>query len=198
MDPFYAPLAPQPYCWQMVCHTGMRDAAASADQNNERCTITAQQSLQITTTEFSTESCCDYLTIRGTRYKGSVRPSNGLVLSAGETMYWYTDGSIVGSGFGLCAYPTDGSVPTSNPAPAPPVFTGNSPPPPSPSPPPPTPFVSPPPPSPSPPPPGLASQFWTSATSMVVYFPTFFWLLFVVMMVVVSKRAKRQQVSRAK
>ena len=31
--------------------------------NSERCTVRAEQALYATATEFSTESCCDYLTI---------------------------------------------------------------------------------------------------------------------------------------
>ena len=44
--------------------------------NNERCSILAARDLYATATEFSTESCCDYLAIGSMQYRGSSGPQS--------------------------------------------------------------------------------------------------------------------------
>ena len=77
--------------------------------NSERCTITANTAVTLSTTEFSTESCCDRITVGGLSYKGSSGPS-GVSMSAGETMTWYTDGSVTNTGFTICGTSTSTST----------------------------------------------------------------------------------------
>ena len=72
----------------------VRDGGGTSDySNNERCTIRANYAMTISSSYFSTESCCDRLTIRGTQYQGSSGPSS-VSLSASQTFSWYTDGSV--------------------------------------------------------------------------------------------------------
>ena len=125
--------------------------------NNERCTVMARRDLFVTATEYTVESCCDYITIGSTIFRGSGNGPNALYMLNGATFSWSADWSVVYGGFTLCASLT---VPPRPPPPPPP-------PPPSPSPPPPSPRSSPPPPSPSPPPPQPrppfvgTSDWWT-------------------------------------
>ena len=73
--------------------------------NNNRCTFTANFPLYATATEYSVESNYDYLTIHGTRYHASTGAPLNIFMSVGETVGWYTDGSVVRGGFTLCAVP---------------------------------------------------------------------------------------------
>ena len=61
--------------------------------NNERCTFTALQNLYLTATEFATENYFDYVMINGTRYSGTIGPSN-VYLTAGSTFRWSSDFSM--------------------------------------------------------------------------------------------------------
>ena len=57
--------------------------------------------MTLSTSEFNTESCCDSITVGGTRYAGTSGPS-GVVMSAGDTMTWNSDGSVTQTGFTIC------------------------------------------------------------------------------------------------
>ena len=85
--------------------------------NGERCTIEAQRALYATATSFTTEGYFDRISLAGTSYSGSTGPSN-VAMSAGQTMTWYTDGSVIRAGFTICA--TD-LPPLPSPPPAPPA-----------------------------------------------------------------------------
>lgn len=129
--------------------------------NAERCTISVANPVEIRVNAFSTEQCCDYLTINGNwlppdRYYGcsnrrrrlahaddSCRaPADGTVVSS---MTWYSDGAITNAGWEICS----SDAPPLPPRPHPPP-TRPPPPPPSPQPP-----ASPPTPPPTPPEPPL-------------------------------------------
>ena len=84
----------------------------TAQGHNERCNITVADAGQISAVgTFSTESCCDYLMVGGQRYAGSVAPSE-VVLQAGATITWYSDGSVGAAGWTLCLTPMTTRSPT--------------------------------------------------------------------------------------
>ena len=132
------------YCTLTNGRTCVTDGSAQYG-NGERCTIRSEGNGTLLVSDFSTESCCDRIEVGGNRYAGSGRANGpeGVSMSAGQTMTWYTDGSVTRQGFTICI---GAGLPPPPPSPAPP------PPPPSPS--PPAPLSPPPlPPSPSSPPP---------------------------------------------
>jgi hypothetical protein len=78
--------------------------------NNERCGIQVRTAIVLTTPYgFSTESCCDHLTVNGVAYSGTQGPA-GIVVEAGGTITWSSDQSITSSGWTVCA---DSSRPSS-------------------------------------------------------------------------------------
>ena len=88
--------------------------------NNERCTITAQVALTLSTTgTFSTESYWDSLTISGVRYSGSSGPRN-IQMTAGQTFRWSSDGSVARTGWTVCGTPAVPPSPQPMPPPLPP------------------------------------------------------------------------------
>ena len=125
--------------------TGGLSSGSTRYGNNERCTIQVNYALTVSSSYFSTESCCDYLTIAGTRYSGTRGPSS-VSLSASQTFSWYSDYSVTYPGFTLCASSSSSGSHGHTPHSHTPYYTW--PPPPSPSPPP---SLEPPPPSPHPP-----------------------------------------------
>ena len=115
--------------------------------DNEQCSFypySTTVGMVLNTFSFQTESCCDKLTVNGVQYQGTIGPSN-VVLGSGE-ITWYTDYSVVYSGFQVCVSGRASSPPPPPPPPSPPPHPPSLPPPLHPPP-------SPPPPSPSPPPP---------------------------------------------
>jgi hypothetical protein len=111
-------------------------SSASPYGAGEECTVTAGAGVVITATAFDVESRYDYVAIGGTHYSGSTGPS-AVAMNAGDTLYWYSDATMQGAGFTICATPTPPPAQPSSPPslPAPPL----SPPlplPPAPSPPP--------------------------------------------------------------
>jgi hypothetical protein len=90
--------------------------------NYERCTITATQDLLVHAEGgFNTESGFDYITINNVRYMGTNAPS-GVSMSSGDTMTWYSDGSVTRGGWVLCAHhPSPPALPPPTPPPAPPI-----------------------------------------------------------------------------
>ena len=93
---------------------------------NERCTIRANLDLYVSTTYYSVEYCCDYLTINGQIYRSRNAPFN-VRMRRGDTMQWRSDGSINYGGFVVCA----DSQPQQAPSPPPPPSPRPPPPPPS-------------------------------------------------------------------
>ena len=69
--------------------------------NNEECTVTFSPSAVLTSSAFSTESCCDELTVNGVPYSGSTGPND----VAASSMTWYSDYSVENSGWKICAMP---------------------------------------------------------------------------------------------
>jgi hypothetical protein len=67
--------------------------------NNEDCTVTFPPSSVLTSDFFSTEFRYDKVTVNGVPYSGSPGP-NGVVASS---MTWSSDGSVVNSGWKICA-----------------------------------------------------------------------------------------------
>ena len=71
--------------------------------DNEQCSFTPYSTtvgMVLNTFSFQTESCCDKLTVNGVQYQGNIGPSN-VVLGSGA-ITWYTDSSVVYSGFQVC------------------------------------------------------------------------------------------------
>jgi hypothetical protein len=88
-------------------HTAPALATASLCTRSD-CRVCARLCvLQVST--FNTESCCDRITVGGTSYSGSSGPS-GVSMSAGQTMSWYTDGSVTSSGFTICGTSAGGGA----------------------------------------------------------------------------------------
>ena len=53
-----------------------------ADGNDERCVIRALRPLYASTSEYSVEYCCDYLSIGSTRYQGSQNAPHNVQMAA--------------------------------------------------------------------------------------------------------------------
>ena len=73
--------------------------------NNERCVIAANRDMYASALNYTVESCCDYITIGNTQYRGLNRPFN-VFMRRGSTLSWRSDGSISYGGFDICAYET--------------------------------------------------------------------------------------------
>ena len=69
----------------------------------ENCRVKALRSLSLTTTQYSVELGCDYLTVGGVRFSDSGNGPQGMKLPAGSELVWRTDGSAVSDGFTVCA-----------------------------------------------------------------------------------------------
>ena len=100
-----------------------------ADGNDERCVIRALRPLYASTSEYSVEYCCDYLSIGSTRYQGSQNAPRNVQMAAQDTIQWRSDYSVTSGGFTLCAYPNrlpdpPPSAPPSPPPPFPPFQAG--------------------------------------------------------------------------
>ena len=101
-----------------------------ADGNDERCVIRALRPLYASTSEYSVEYCCDYLSIGSIRYQGSQNAPRNVQMAAQDTIQWRSDYSVTSGGFTLCAYPNrlpdpPPSAPPSPPPPFPP-FAANT------------------------------------------------------------------------
>jgi len=82
---------------------------------DEEATITAVVGGPISTKgAFRTERGLDSVTIKGTEYSGTTTIPLGLILDAGETFTWQSDGSIQYEGFTICI-----QTPTPYPSPYP-------------------------------------------------------------------------------
>jgi len=70
--------------------------------NNEACSITINNPGSLSYVGFATEACCDHLTVSGVpAYSGSQGPTN-LDVSAGQTINWRSDVSVVNTGWHIC------------------------------------------------------------------------------------------------
>jgi hypothetical protein len=65
--------------------------------NNEDCTIQANVDLVASAIEFVTEAGFDWVSIGGVQYSGTSGPSQ-VLMSAGDTMVWRSDWSVVNEG----------------------------------------------------------------------------------------------------
>mmetsp|Transcript_47690 Transcript_47690/g.137741 ORF Transcript_47690/g.137741 Transcript_47690/m.137741 type:complete len:1244 (+) Transcript_47690:38-3769(+) len=70
--------------------------------NNDDCTVTAQKAGQVIIDDFSTEHCCDHLSVSGRRVEGST----GFDVKQGATLSWSSDYSNVGRGWKVCLDPS--------------------------------------------------------------------------------------------
>ena len=71
--------------------------------NNEYCEFTALQPGTVSATFFETESCCDHVTLDGSRFSGnSGNPLTTTDVDAGDPVIWDTDFSVVRKGFEVC------------------------------------------------------------------------------------------------
>jgi hypothetical protein len=72
--------------------------------NNEDCSISVSGTAYLRSDAFSTESCCDHVTVNGNEYSGQ-SPSdspNGVQVTSRTTLSWQSDGSGRSTGFKLC------------------------------------------------------------------------------------------------
>ena len=69
--------------------------------NDEACTVKANQDITVSATFFELEQGWDTITIGTNEYSGDTGPSN-VAMAAGSTMTWYTDNSEVREGFVIC------------------------------------------------------------------------------------------------
>ena len=89
--------------------------------NNEHCEVIVQEDLLLTATYYHVETCCDYLTIGGTKYLGDASAPSGLALPKGTRIVWRSDYSITSGGFQFCGELDDAPrspPPTPPPTPA--------------------------------------------------------------------------------
>jgi hypothetical protein len=87
-----------------TCVHSANHMSGSSYGNSESCTITVHGGGTLHDTgnpSFSTESCCDHLTVHGNRYDGSSGP-NGVHVSDGDQISWRTDGSVTHTGWEFC------------------------------------------------------------------------------------------------
>ena len=69
---------------------------------DEACTMRAEMSMTITTTEFETEGGVDLITVGDTAYSGSFGPMN-VQVAAGTLVTWASDYDTNLAGFTICA-----------------------------------------------------------------------------------------------
>ena len=87
-----------------TCVHSSNHMSGSSYGNSESCTITVHGGGTLHDTgnpSFSTESCCDHLTVHGNRYDGSSGP-NGVHVSDGDQISWRTDSSVTRTGWEFC------------------------------------------------------------------------------------------------
>ena len=93
------------------CDNSATPASGGQYDNYEDCDVTWSGIVQLAAPLFSTESCCDYLTVDHhctnkardtTRYDGD---GAGLDGATACNMHWRTDFSVLGGGFKVCAVP---------------------------------------------------------------------------------------------
>ena len=68
--------------------------------NNEYCRVQALQPLMVNFVEYGIESCCDSLTVMGSKY--SSRPAGSVSVPQNGVVIWSTDGSTTSYGFKIC------------------------------------------------------------------------------------------------
>ena len=98
---------------QSYCRVGANNCVtdgAGNYGNREACTVEVLGAGTLTATEFSTESCCDFVEIAienpanyysRVRYRGTTGPRN-VAVAAGSTMRWHSDYSVVRAGWTIC------------------------------------------------------------------------------------------------
>jgi hypothetical protein len=72
---------------------------------SERCEVQALVNMTVFASEFATETNYDRLVIANSRYSGSSGPM-ALTMNAGDTLYWYSDGSVHNVGWTICQTPS--------------------------------------------------------------------------------------------
>ena len=100
------------------CETDGRCVRSVGDgdyASNQDCTIYARETLTLDVVAYEVESCCDYLSVGGSRYSSSPRGPNGVMMREGDTMTWHSDGSVDGCGWLVCGYQTGESFQTCPP-----------------------------------------------------------------------------------
>ena len=89
---------------ESYCHVDANNCVTDGTGNHgnrEACTVEVLGAGTLTATEFSTESCCDYVDISGVRYTGTTGPRD-VAVAAGSAMRWSSDGSVVNAGWTIC------------------------------------------------------------------------------------------------
>eukprot|EP00964_Phaeocystis_antarctica_P094808 scaffold61441_cov67-Phaeocystis_antarctica.AAC.2 len=87
--------------------------------DSQRCTITPTSRAVgqlLSATAFNTESRYDKLIVNGVTYDGTIGPSNVLL---GSAFTWSSDGSVVRTGWQVCAAPPPPPSPSQPPSPSP-------------------------------------------------------------------------------
>jgi hypothetical protein len=70
--------------------------------NSQTCSITVGANTLLDPQAFNTESGYDWLTVNGVQYQGTTGPT-GVLVTAGSTISWRTDGSVTRTGFAICS-----------------------------------------------------------------------------------------------
>eukprot|EP00041_Stephanoeca_diplocostata_P023714 m.588291 g.588291 ORF g.588291 m.588291 type:complete len:657 (-) comp22363_c0_seq4:672-2642(-) len=89
----------------LPCVATVTNASTGTYADQAQCTIQARQAITISATSFATEECCDYVTVNGREYSGSVGPMN-VDLAQGANILWSSDVSITEAGWTICATST--------------------------------------------------------------------------------------------
>ena len=77
-----------------------------AYNSSQQCTIQANQNVQLSVSAFSTEADYDFLTVNGVQYSGdgvNRGPVGVSVAALTSNITWESDGSVVSTGFEICA-----------------------------------------------------------------------------------------------
>lgn len=104
-------------------YQGSDDDFSSGDEesDNERCVINVNQNVVLRVVNFTSDPCCDFMTVNGLQYSGVTGPS-GVLVSAGSNIRWSTGSSGIARGFAICTgdvnHPTSNSPTTAAPIPA--------------------------------------------------------------------------------
>ena len=131
--PFWTVVSGSQYCELDSVAACVTDGAG-AHGSNEACTFEILRVGYVTATQFQTERYWDYITMPGgTRYSGTSGPAN-VLMTPGQQISWYADGSVQYPGWTICAAvtqfvlsPSPAPPPPPNPSPPPPTYTPASP-----------------------------------------------------------------------
>ena len=111
--PALSPSTPPPAMWTVLSGSNfceLTDGGACVSDgsgnygNNENCVVQANADFVVSARAFAVEYYYDHITIHGSQYSGDLANApTGVTMSSGDKLYWSSDGSVVASGFEICA-----------------------------------------------------------------------------------------------